>query len=98
MKQGPWAQTEKQEAPPERQETLLHCEGARALKQCAQGGGGVSILGDAQEQSEHGPGQPGQGGPAWAGGLGQVTSGGPVQPQRFCDSNVAERYKVSANA
>ncbi|KAK4817922.1 hypothetical protein QYF61_002763 [Mycteria americana] len=47
--QGQWAQTETQEGPTERLETLFYCEGDRALAQIAQGGCGVSILGDVQK-------------------------------------------------
>ena len=40
------------------------CEGDRALAQVAQSSGGVSILGDIQKPSGHGPGQPALAGPA----------------------------------
>jgi len=51
----------------------------------AQRGGGVSTLGDTQKLSELGPGQLALGGPAWSGGLDQMTSRIPFQPQTFCD-------------
>ncbi|KAK4826185.1 hypothetical protein QYF61_006129 [Mycteria americana] len=49
--QGQWAQTETQEVPSKHQEILFYCKGDRALTQVAQGGCGVSILGDIQQQS-----------------------------------------------
>ena len=52
---------------PEHQETLFDCEGDRALAQVAQGGCGVSLLGDTQKPSGHSPGQPALGHPAGAG-------------------------------
>jgi len=45
---------------------LFYCETDRALAQVFQWGGRASILGDIQELSRHGPGQPAVGGPAWA--------------------------------
>lgn len=79
------AQTETWEAPSEHQGTLFHCEGDRALAQLTLGGCGVSILGDIQKLSGHGPRQPGLGDSAWAWGLGQVTSRGSSQHiLRFC--------------
>jgi len=65
-------QTETQEIPSEHQEMLFYCEGDQALKQLAQGGCGVSLLGGIQKMT-HGPGQPAIGGPAWAGGFGTTT-------------------------
>ena len=62
--QRSWAQTGTQEVPFEHQETLFHCEGDGALAQVAQGGCGVSILGDTQKPSGHGLGQQTLGGPA----------------------------------
>lgn len=44
------------------------------------------ILGDTEQPSGHGPGQPALGDNALAGTLGQMTSRGPLQPQPFCDS------------
>lgn len=61
--QRQWTQTETQEVLSERcfcQKTLFHCEGGRALAQVAQvaqGGCGVSILGDIQELFGQNPGQ-----------------------------------------
>ncbi len=80
--QRQWAQTETQEVPSEHQETLFHSES----EEVAQRGGGVSILGDSQAPPTH-PGQPAPGGPAWAGGLDQMTFKGPFQHQLFYDSN-----------
>ena len=67
-------------------ETLCHYEGDQAVPQIAQGGCGVSIVGDTQNSSGHGLGHPALGGSIWAGGLDQMTSRGPFQPQPFCDS------------
>ena len=39
-----WAQVGTQEVPPQYEEKLLPCEGARAVAQAAQGGCGVSFL------------------------------------------------------
>ncbi|KAK4817918.1 hypothetical protein QYF61_002759 [Mycteria americana] len=47
--QRQWAQTETREVPSEQQETLFYCVGDWALAQIAQGGCGVSILGDVQK-------------------------------------------------
>jgi len=47
---------------------LWYCESNWALAQVAQTGGGVSILGDTQKLSGHGPGQQALGGPCVAGG------------------------------
>jgi len=52
--QGQWAQTETQAVLSEHQETLCHCEGNLPLAQVAQGGCGVSILGDTQNPAGHG--------------------------------------------
>ena len=52
------AQTETQEALSEHQEALSYCDGDQALEQVAQRGCGISILGDTQKLSGHGPGQP----------------------------------------
>ena len=41
---GQWAQDGTQEVPPEYEEKLLSCEGARAWAQAAQGGCGVPSL------------------------------------------------------
>lgn len=41
---------------------------------------------DIPNMTGHSPGQPALGNPAWAGGLDQVTSRGPCQPQPVCDS------------
>ena len=64
-------QTETQEAPSEHQEIVFDCVGDQPLAQVVQGGCGVSILGDIQKPSGHGPEQAALGGPAWAGGLDQ---------------------------
>lgn len=66
-----WAQTKTQNVPLEHEETVA---------QVAQEGYRLSILGDIQKTSGHGPGQPALGSPAW------VISKGPFQPQLFCDS------------
>jgi len=50
------AQTEAQEVPSEHQGTLSYCWGDRALASVAQEGCGVSMLGDIQKPSGHGPG------------------------------------------
>jgi len=68
------------------EEELLPSEGAGALAQAAQGGGGVSFSGDIQTQPGQGPVQPALGDPATAGGLDWVTHRGPFQPRTFCDS------------
>jgi len=60
--------TETWEASSERQETLFYCGGHQALAQAAQGGCGVSILGDTQKLIGHGHGQLALGSPALAGG------------------------------
>jgi len=44
------------------------------------------IPADIQKTCRHGPGLLALGVPAWAGGLYQVTSRGPFQPQPLCDS------------
>jgi len=66
---GQWAQTEAQEVPSEYEEELLPSEGDGALKQAAQGGGGVSFSADIQDLPGQGPLQPTVGDPASAGGL-----------------------------
>lgn len=78
------AQSETQEAPSEHQGTLFpvrgHSSGTGHQRGCA-----VSILRDLQNLSGASPGQPGLGDPAWAWGLGQVTSRGSFQHiLRFC--------------
>lgn len=60
-------QTETQAVLSEHQETLSSCEGDQALAQVAQGGGRVSIPGDRQKLSGHGPGQLALSGLAWTG-------------------------------
>ena len=57
-----------------------HCEGDSTLAQVAQDSCGVSIPGDTEKLSGHGPGQPALCGPASAGGLDQMTSRGLFQP------------------
>ena len=49
---------------------FFHCEGDRALAQVAQGGCGVSFLGDVQKPFGHGPGQVAVGGPVCVSGVG----------------------------
>ena len=69
--------------------TLFYCEHHWALAQVAQRGCGVSLLGDIQKPSGHGPGQLALGGPAWAGVLlDQMTSRGPSQPPPLCNRAV----------
>jgi len=51
------AQTEMQEIPSEHQETLFYCEGDQAPIRVAWRGDGVSIFGDIQKPSGHGPGK-----------------------------------------
>jgi len=48
-----WTQRETQEVPSEHQETVLTCESDRPLAEVAQGGCGVSTLGDIQKSSRH---------------------------------------------
>lgn len=64
----------------EHQETLSYCEGDRALVQVAKVGCGVSILGDTQKPSRHGPAE------SAVGEVDHMTSIGPFKPQAFCDS------------
>jgi len=66
---GQRAQTEAQEVPSEHEEELLPSEGDGALKQAAQGGGGVCFSGDIQDPLGQGPVQPAVGDPALAGRL-----------------------------
>ena len=80
------AQTETQEVASQHQETLFHCEGDWGLAKVTQGGCRVSIHGDIQKPSGHGPGQLPQGVSAWAAGLDQITSRGVFQPQPLHDS------------
>jgi len=62
--QRQWAHSETQEAASDHQETLIDCEGDQALAQVAPGGCGVSITGDTQKLSGHGPAPLGLDGPA----------------------------------
>lgn len=56
------------------------------------------LLGDLQMLSGLSPEQLALGGPAWAMGLGQMTSRGPFHPQLFCDSIRQHKdYKYSSN-
>jgi len=80
-----WAQPETQEVPSEHQKTVLNCEGQGALAQVAQGGCGVSVVGDTQKLPRHSPGQLALGLPVCTGGLDQMTSRSPFQPQLFWD-------------
>jgi len=84
--QSQWAPTEIWEVASEHQEILFHCEGDQALAQVVQGGGGVSVLGDTEKPSRHGPGQTALAGPGGARGLDHTTSRGAFQPQSFCHS------------
>ena len=59
-----WAHTGAQEVLSKHQETLLYLAEDRALAWVAQGGCGISLLGDLQKPPGHGPGQPALGGPA----------------------------------
>jgi len=61
---GQWAYAEMYEAPSERQQTRLSCEGDQAHVDIAQRDCGVSLLGDLQKPSGPGPGQLALGGPA----------------------------------
>jgi len=54
----------KQDVSSECQEMLFHCEGDQALVQVAWRGCGVSIFGDIQTPSGHGPGKTALGSPA----------------------------------
>jgi len=55
---------ETQDVHSEHQERLGYCEGDRAVAQVARRGYGVSIFGDFQKPSGHGPGQLALGDPA----------------------------------
>lgn len=57
-----------------------------AMKQVAQRGWGVFLLGDIQKSSGNGPGQHAVGSPVWAGGLILMISKGLFQIQPFFDS------------
>lgn len=61
----------------------FHCESDQALPQVAQRDCGASTLGDTQKP-DHGPGQPAVDKPEWFGGLDQMMSRDPFQPQLFC--------------
>ena len=65
---------------------FVYCERDWALTESSQRGCGVFILGDIQNLSGHGPGQPALGGPVWTDVLDQTTSTGPFQSQLFRDS------------
>lgn len=53
-----------QENPFKHQKNVIHCEGDQTLAQVAQRGCGVSVLGDTQMLTEHGPEHPAVLGPA----------------------------------
>ena len=85
-----WAQAGTQEVPPEYEEKLLSCEGARAVAQAAQGGVEVSFSGNILNPPGHSPVPPALGVPAQAGGLDEMISRGPFQPLPSCASmNIA---------
>lgn len=72
-------------------ETLFYCDCDWALAQLAQRSSNVSLPGDIQKLSGHGPGQLTLGGSAWAGELDKMTSRGPIPPQLICDSVTGEQ-------
>ena len=84
-RQGEWAQVGTQEVPAKNDKKLLSREGDRAVAQAAQGGCGVSFPGDIQNPPGCVPVPPALGVPAEAGGLDEIVSRGPFQPQPFCD-------------
>ena len=57
------AQSETWEVPSEHQEILFCCGSDQALAQVPRGGCGISLLGDIQKLSGHGPGQSALGDP-----------------------------------
>lgn len=63
---------------------FFYCKGDQALTQVAQGGCGISILGDTQKPSGRDPGPLALSGSAWAGRLDALISGAPFQLQPFC--------------
>lgn len=62
-----------------------YCAGAQTLEQVAQRHCGVSILGEVQNSTAHGPGQPALGDPALSSRLNCTVLRGPIQPRLFCD-------------
>lgn len=78
---GKGAQTETQEIPPERKETLFHCVDGWTWEHVAQTGWGVSILADIQT-----PKWPALVDPAWAKEVDWTISRDAFQPQLCCDS------------
>ena len=69
-------QTETEEVLFEHQEAPFHCEGDWALRQVAQGGCEVSLLGATEKPSGHGSRSP------WAARLHPMTFRSPFQTQR----------------
>lgn len=71
--------------------TFFYCESDWAVAQVDQGGCGVFILGDIKKTSWYVPQQPALGGPAWEGGLENVTSRSPFQSQPFHGSVILQQ-------
>ena len=79
---------EMQEVPSEHKETLSSLWRWLTLAQASQRGWELFVLADIQKPAGHAPGKPALGHPAWAGGLDQMTSRGPFEPQTlwFCET------------
>ena len=80
------------------QETPFYCQGGWPLDQVAQRSRGVSIHGDVQSPPGLGPGPPALGCPAWAGGVNQVFSKGPWQPQLLVETLQPSGFSYSGRS
>ena len=73
------------------------CEGSQTVEQVAQRGCGLSIFGDTQNLTGHGPGQPAVADPALSRGLALTISPSPLPPQPFCDSGLGSHLLLFCN-